>query len=82
MWLSLTLEINWSRYMEFTKNRCGMVGQKLYYKLGETVQLDEERFVKELEYKKILEEEQETNDFSWDDIFSKGDEAEVEAQEI
>ena len=86
---SAMMDINWEggensgqRYMEFTKNRCGMVGQKLYYKLGETVQLEEERFIKELEYKKILEEEKETNDFSWDDIFSKGDDAEVEAQEI
>ena len=86
---SAMMDINWEggensgqRYMEFTKNRCGMVGQKLYYKLGETVQLDEERFIKELEYKKILEEEQETNDFSWDDIFSKGADEEVEAQEI
>ena len=85
---SAMMDINWeggensgARYMEFTKNRCGMVGQKLYYKLGETVQLDEERFVKELEYKKILEEEQETNDFSWDDIFSKNEEP-TEAQEI
>ena len=85
---SAMMDINWeggensgARYMEFTKNRCGMVGQKLYYKLGETVQLDEERFVKELEYKKILEEEQETNDFSWDDIFSKGEE-ELESKEI
>ncbi len=85
---SAMMDINWEggensgqRYMEFTKNRCGMVGQKLYYKLGETVQLDADRFAKELEYKKILEEEQESNDFSWDDIFSKGDEP-VEAQEI
>ena len=85
---SAMMDINWEggensgqRYMEFTKNRCGMVGQKLYYKLGETVQLDEERFQKELEYKKILEEEQDTNDFSWDDIFSKGEE-EVESKEI
>ena len=80
------MDINWEggensgqRYMEFTKNRCGMVGQKLYYKLGETVQLDADRFAKELEYKKILEEEQETNDFSWDDIFSNEP---TEAQEI
>ena len=85
---SAMMDINWEggensgqRYMEFTKNRCGMVGQKLYYKLGETVQLDADRFAKELEYKKILEEEQESNDFSWDDIFSKDNE-EVEAQEI
>ena len=85
---SAMMDINWeggensgARYMEFTKNRCGMGGQKLYYKLGETVQLDEERFIKELEYKKILEEEQETNDFSWDDIFSKNEEP-TEAQEI
>jgi len=77
---SAMMDINWeggensgSRYMEFTKNRCGMVGQKLYYKLGETVQLDEDRFIKELEYKQILEEEGSNNDFDWDDIFSKQD---------
>ena len=77
---SAMMDINWEggensgqRYMEFTKNRCGMVGQKLYYKLGETVQLDEDRFIKELEYKQILEDEGQSNDFDWDDIFSKED---------
>ena len=86
---SAMMDINWEggensgqRYMEFTKNRCGMVGQKLYYKLGETVQLDEERFVKELEYKKILEDEKSLNDFDWDEIFSKEDSIEEEAKEI
>ena len=88
---SAMMDINWeggensgSRYMEFTKNRCGMVGQKLYYRLGETVQLDKDRFIKELEYKAILEEEGAANDFDWDQIFSK-DESKEEvdiAQEI
>jgi predicted ATP-dependent serine protease len=78
---SAMMDINWEggensgqRYMEFTKNRCGMVGQKLYYRLGETVQLDEDRFIKELEYKQILEDEGASNDFDWDDIFKKGSE--------
>ena len=86
---SAMMDINWEggensgqRYMEFTKNRCGMVGQKLYYKLGETVQLDESRFQKELEYKKILEEEGESNDFDWDEIFSKQDESKTSEVEI
>jgi len=75
---SAMMDINWeggensgTRYMEFTKNRCGMVGQKLYFKLGETVKLDSDRFAKELEYKRILEEEGENADFDWDDIFKK-----------
>ena len=89
---SAMMDINWEggensgmRYMEFTKNRCGMVGQKLYYKLGDSVTLDKDRFVKELEYKAILEEEGAANDFDWDQIFSKDSKEDVEvdiAQEI
>tara|TARA_Y100000593_G_C4252892_1_gene308094 strand:+ start:55 stop:1128 length:1074 start_codon:yes stop_codon:yes gene_type:complete len=88
---SAMMDINWEggensgqRYMEFTKNRCGMVGQKLYYTLGEGVSLDGDRFIKELEYKKILEEENKLNDFDWDDVFKNQDTEETETtpQEI
>tara|TARA_A100001037_G_scaffold286697_2_gene295365 strand:- start:248 stop:1324 length:1077 start_codon:yes stop_codon:yes gene_type:complete len=77
---SAMMDINWEggensgeRYMEFTKNRCGMVGQKLYYKLAEGVKLDKERYLKELEYGQILQNNQEA-DWDWDQVFAKEDE--------
>ena len=86
---SAMMDINWEggensgqRYMEFTKNRCGNVGQKLYYSLGEGVSLDGDRFYKELEYKKILEEENNSKDFDWDDVFNTPSEEVEETNEI
>jgi len=86
---SAMMDINWEggensgqRYMEFTKNRCGNVGQKLYFTLGEGVKLDGDRFYKELEYKKILEEENNSKDFDWDDVFNTPSEEVEETNEI
>ncbi len=90
---SAMMDINWEggensgqRYMEFTKNRCGMVNQKLYFKLGEGVTLDGDRFHKEQEYKKILEDENKLNDFDWDDVFksqnTEDEEIEQAPQEV
>ena len=73
------MDINWdggensgTRYMEFTKNRCGNVGQKLHYTISnEGLTLDGDRLARELEYKELLAQEVATSDFSWDEIFSK-----------
>lgn len=79
---SAMMDINWdgaensgARYMEFTKNRCGQVGSKLYYSLGETCKFDEDRYIKEQEYTQLLNKEETTQDFSWDDIFQNNEEA-------
>lgn len=60
-----------NRFMEFTKNRCGQVNQKLYYTLGAGVELDGDRYYKEQEYRKLLNEEVDNSNFEWDDIFGK-----------
>lgn len=73
-----------NRFMEFTKNRCGQVNQKLYYTLGSGVELDGDRYYKEMEYRKLLNEEVDNSSFEWDDIFGKHEMAEVktESQEV
>lgn len=73
-----------NRFMEFTKNRCGQVNQKLYYTLGAGVELDGDRYYKEMEYRKLLNEEVDNSSFEWDDIFGKHEMAEVktESQEV
>ena len=61
-----------TRYMEFSKNRCGAVGQKLTYTIsGQGLHLDGDRFHKDLEYKELLQQEVDQSDFTWDEIFSK-----------
>lgn len=47
------------RYMEFSKNRCGQVGKKLYFDLNNGVSFDESRFARDLINDQILEEERE-----------------------
>jgi len=76
---SAMMDINWegnensgTRYMEFSKNRCGNVGQKLCYTIsGQGLALDGDRFHKDLEYKELLQAEVDQSDFTWDEIFSK-----------
>ena len=72
-----------NRFMEFTKNRCGQVNQKLYYTLGTGVELDGDRYYKEMEYRKLLNEEVDNSNFEWDDIFGKQEaEVKTESQEV
>ena len=74
---SAMMDINWegsensgTRYMEFSKNRCGNVGQKLCYTIsGAGLSLDGDRFHKDLEYKQLLQAEVDQSDFTWDEIF-------------
>lgn len=65
-------ESNGRRYMEFTKNRLGQVGKKLYFDLSNGVSFDEARYARDLfndalvaEEKKRLAEE----DTAFDSLF-------------
>ena len=73
---SAMMDINWDgaensgqRYMEFTKNRCGQVGSKLFYSLGDNCKFDKDRYIKEQEYSQLLNKEEDTQDFDWNDVF-------------
>ena len=68
------------RYMEFSKNRLGQVGKKLYFTLDNGVQFDEARYARDLfndalvaEEKKRLAEE----DGAFNELFGFGKEAEA-----
>jgi predicted ATP-dependent serine protease len=57
------------RYMEFTKNRLGQVGKKLYFEIGNGIKFDEARYTRDLfndelvsEEKKRLSEEEDAFD--------------------
>ena len=87
---SAMMDINWegsensgTRYMEFSKNRCGNVGQKLCYTIsGAGLSLDGDRFHKDLEYKQLLQAEVDQSDFTWDEIFkSESTQSEPEVAE-
>lgn len=72
------------RYMEFSKNRLGQVGKKLYFTLDNGVQFDEARYARDLfndalvaEEKKRLTEE----DGAFDKLFGFGIEAITEEPE-
>jgi hypothetical protein len=45
------------RFMEFSKNRTGNVGKKLYYELGNGVSFDEGRYTRDLFNDEVLAEE-------------------------
>jgi hypothetical protein len=45
------------RYMEFSKNRTGQVGKKLYFELSNGVSFDEGRYTRDLFNDEILLEE-------------------------
>ena len=84
---SAMMDINWdggensgTRYMEFSKNRCGNVGQKLHYTISnDGLSLDGDRLARELEYKELLAQEVAQSDFSWDEIFQKTSDESTEA---
>ena len=60
------------RYMEFSKNRGGDVGKKLYYDLNNGVTFDEQRYARDLFNDQILQDERkqlETEGDQWDRIF-------------
>lgn len=51
------LENSGRRYMEFSKNRVGGVGKKLYFDLNDGVSFDEARYARDLFNDQIVEEE-------------------------
>ncbi len=72
------------RYMEFSKNRLGQVGKKLYFTLEAGVQFDEARYVRDLFNDELVAEEKrklETESDSFDRLFGFSTEIE-EAAEI
>jgi len=55
-------ENNGRRFMEFSKNRTGMVNKKLYFNFDNGVQFDEGRFARDLFNDEVLEEERKALD--------------------
>ena len=72
---------NGRRYMEFSKNRVGAVGKKLYFDFQEGVRFHEQRFQQDLENDEILRQEAEqleTEANHFDRIFGFDQVAETE----
>lgn len=73
------------RYMEFSKNRLGQVGKRLYYELGNGVQFDEAKYARDLFADQLLEDEkrkiqEEANTF--DLFFSQKEDPEFQPVEL
>jgi hypothetical protein len=68
------------RYMEFSKNRLGQVGQKLYFSLDNGVEFDQQRYQRDLLNESMIQEEKEklkTEEDAFDQLFgSLADDAE------
>ena len=61
------------RFMEFSKNRIGQVGQKLYFNFQNGVTFDQARYTRDLLNEELLEEERkqlETEDGAFDKLFA------------
>jgi len=58
------------RYMQFSKNRLGQVGKKLYYSLDNGVQFDEARYARDL-FNDLLVNEERTRLATEDNAFDK-----------
>ena len=71
------------RYMEFSKNRLGQVGQKMYFSFENGVHFDEQRYTRDLLNEQLILEEREklkTEEDAFDKLFSSlPNEAEAEA---
>lgn len=66
---------NGRRYMEFSKNRCGDVGKKLYYSIGAGVEFDAGRYSRDLLSDELVAEERkqlESEASSFDKLFGLG----------
>jgi predicted ATP-dependent serine protease len=71
------------RYMEFSKNRLGQVGKKLYFTIETGVYFDESRYVRDLFNDELVAEEKrklESESDSFDRLFGFSTEIEEEAQ--
>ena len=63
---------NGRRYMEFSKNRCGDVGKKLYYSIGDGVEFDDVRYQRDLLNQEMINEEKQklkTEEDAFDKLF-------------
>jgi hypothetical protein len=84
------MELNWKggenstqRYMEFSKNRLGPVGQKMYFNFDNGVTFDQARYQRDLLNDAMLAEEREKlekEDGAFDALFGNL-EANIEEQE-
>ena len=74
------MELNWKggensaqRYMEFSKNRLGAVGQKMYFNFDSGVTFDEQRYTRDLLNDVMIEEERKQlaqEDGAFDKLFA------------
>jgi predicted ATP-dependent serine protease len=74
---------NGRRFMEFSKNRVGAVGKKMYFSIGDGVQFDEARYTRDLLNDELVEAERqqlESEADAFDKLFGLGVE-EVELAE-
>ena len=87
------MDLNWKggensteRYMEFTKNRLGQVGQKLFFNMGDGVSFDEQRYQRDLLNDEMIQLEKEklaTEADAFDKLFSSlPNEGDSEPQEV
>lgn len=63
---------NGNRFMEFSKNRCGAVGKKLYFSIADGVEFNEARYARDLFNDELVAEERkqlEDESNSFDEIF-------------
>jgi hypothetical protein len=61
------------RYMEFSKNRLGQVGHKLYFSLEDGISFDQQRYQRDLLNEELIKEEREklkTEEDAFDKLFS------------
>lgn len=73
------------RFMEFSKNRGGDVGKKLYFDLNGGVSFDEARYARDLFNDEILEEERKQLDnegSAFDKLFAIGAETSTKTEEL
>ena len=85
------MELNWEgsensgrRYMEFSKNRVGQVGKKLYFDFTNGVTFDEARYARDLFNDDIIQKEREAlaaEGDAFDALFGLGEENQVEKEE-
>ena len=84
------MELNWKggensnqRYMEFSKNRLGPVGQKMYFDFTDGVKFDQARYSRDLLNEALLAEERqklEEEDGAFDALFGSLEVAEPETE--
>ena len=73
------------RYLEFSKNRVGEVGKRLFFTLRDGVTFDEQRYVRDLNNDLLLQAEQEalrSEEGHFDRIFGLGDFSHAEDQAV